>query len=231
MLRQSLFLMFAGYLMMSAGHPVLGAERSLEPGVSGETFLFSAPPREPLEVGRKIYGSIADYLTKVTGLKFVYEPSDNWPTYQKALLENRYDLVFDGPHFVSWRMTQRRHRPLIKIPGDFIFVFLARQDNPRITSVEDLAGRTVCGHAPPNQGTLRMYKMFKNPMRVPFIVNVKGWRNIYKSMIAGKCHGAIVPLKIFREVDQGEAKVLHTTKRSEERRVGKECRSRLSPYH
>src|SRR6266498_894842 len=36
---------------------------------------------------------------------------------------------------------------------------------------------------------------------------------------------------LFREISQGRVKVSLRSSRSEERRVGKECRSRWSPYH
>ena len=38
-------------------------------------------------------------------------------------------------------------------------------------------------------------------------------------------------LRVLREVDLIAAEDTRRTRRSEERRVGKECRSRWSPYH
>lgn len=177
-------------------------------------YIFSSPPRGNAAVETTYFQPVADYLTKVTGKKFVYKYSDNWLAYQSNMQKDVYDLVFDGPHFVSWRISHRGHEPLVKIPGDFIFVFLARKDNNTIHSLSDLAGRSVCGHAPPNQGTLHLYNMFTNPARQPILVDVQGWRNIYKQMIAGKCMGSVVPLKIYKEMDpEGkDTQVLYTTK-------------------
>jgi len=39
--------------------------------------------------------------------------------------------VFDGPHFVSWRMTKLQHVPLVKFPGNLEFVVAVRKPAPR----------------------------------------------------------------------------------------------------
>lgn len=176
-------------------------------------YVFTAPPRETAQRGKETYGPIAEYLSKVTGKKFVYRHPGSWLNYQSQMQKGKYDLVFDGPHFVSWRIKKIKHTPLVKIPGDFIFVFLTRKDNKKVTSLERLAGRSVCGHSPPNQGTLRLYNQFSNPSRQPVLRPVKGWRNIYKAMIAGKCEGAVVPLKIYKKMDPNgtAAKILLIT--------------------
>lgn len=166
-----------------------------------ETMIFTAPPRENLEKGIHTYGPIASYLSKVLGKNIVYQHPGNWLTYSAEMRKNKYDLVFDGPHFVSWRISKIKHTPIVKIPGGFIFKFVAYQNNKQITKIDDLVGKRVCGHAPPNQGTLRLYNQFKNPMRLPILVPVKGWRNIYSAMITGKCEAAILPEKIYKKVD------------------------------
>lgn len=176
---------------------------SLRPALQTDerVYIFTAPPRETAKRGQETYGPIAEYLSAITGKKFVYRHPGSWLNYQSQMQKGKYDLVFDGPHFVSWRIKKIKHIPLVKIPGDFIFVFLTRKDNKKVTSLERLAGRSVCGHAPPNQGTLRLYNQFRNPSRQPVLRTVKGWRNIYKAMIAGKCEGAVVPLKIYKQMD------------------------------
>jgi len=178
-----------------------------------DTLVLSAPPRESLEKGQKTYGPIAEYLSKVLNKKVVYKHPGNWLSYSSNVRKGVYDLVFDGPHFVSWRIKYLHHRPLFKIPGDFYFVFVARKDNDKINKITDLVAKKVCGHAPPNQGTLRLYNQLENPARQPILVQRKGWRNIYKSMIKGDCVAAVVPSKIYKKVDpdQTDAKVLFTT--------------------
>jgi len=179
-----------------------------------EILIFTAPPRESVEKGKKTYGQIADYLSKVLGVKVVYKHPGNWLTYSEDMRNEKYDIVFDGPHFVSWRIKNINHTPVIKIPGGFVFKFVAFRGNEKISKVDDLIGRRVCGHAPPNQGTLRLYNEFKNPMRLPILVPKKGWRNIYTAMLDGECDAAILPEKIYKKVDpQGSnSKVLFSSR-------------------
>ncbi len=166
-----------------------------------ETFIFTAPPRESIEKGIHTYAPIASYLSDVLGKTIKYEHPGNWLTYSAEMRKDKYDMVFDGPHFVSWRISKIKHTPVVKIPGGFIFKFVAYRDNKYISKVDDLVGKRVCGHAPPNQGTLRLYNQFKNPMRLPILVPEKGWRNIYSAMMKGKCDAAILPEKIYKKVD------------------------------
>jgi len=178
-----------------------------------QTYVFTAPPRETREQGIATYGPVADYLSRVTGKKIVYKHPDNWISYQSSMQKGEYDLVFDGPHFVAWRIARRDHEPLAKLPGDFIFVFVARQNDAHVKDLNSLGGRRVCGHAPPNQGTLRLYAEFTNPSRVPNLVQIKGWPNIYKGLLASQCDGAVVPLKIYQKLDpqQQKTRILRTT--------------------
>lgn len=178
-----------------------------------ETMVFTAPPRESIEKGIKTYGPIADYLSKVLNKQIEYRHPGNWLSYSADMRKGKYDMVFDGPHFVSWRITRLDHTPLVKIPGGFIFRFVADKANGKVSKVDDLVGKKVCGHAPPNQGTLRLYNQFKNPMRLPILVTQKGWRNIYDAMLRGKCDVAILPDKIYKKVDpkNDQSKVLFTS--------------------
>ncbi len=137
-----------------------------------EILVFSAPPRESVTSGIKTYGPIASYLTKVTGKRVIYQHPGNWPSYTKNMRHNKYDFVFDGPHFVSWRIKHLKHRPAVKIPGDFVFAFVSKRHNPNIKQLDDLVARKVCGHAPPNQGTLRLFHLMNNPMRQPRLVAI-----------------------------------------------------------
>lgn len=178
-----------------------------------EFYIFSAPPRESPQDGENTYKPVADYLSVLLNKKIVYEHPGDWLSYSSNMRAGRYDVVFDGPHFVSWRINRLKHTPVVKIPGGFIFRFVTDKHNKGINNVDDLVGKRVCGHAPPNQGTLRLYDEFKNPMRLPILVPEKGWRNIYTSMIKGKCDAAILPDKIYQEIDPKsiQSKVLFTS--------------------
>ena len=167
-----------------------------------EEYIFTAPPRETGENETEVYQPIADYLSRATGKKIVYKHSDNWLSYQDGMRKGTYDIVFDGPHFVSWRMAHLKHVPLAKLPGNLAFVVAVRKDNNRINNIKDLAGRSVCGMAPPNLATLTLYNQFDNPARQPLIMEVRSFELAYQGVIDGKCMAAVMRDQLLNKLNK-----------------------------
>jgi len=176
--------------------------------------IFSAAPRENAERSQEIFGPIAEYLSKATGKKVVYQYPGTWGVYQGTMQKGGYDLLYDGPHFNGWRLTKLQHNVLVKIPVELTFVMLVKKDNTKVNDMKQVAGHTVCAHAPPNFGTLTMLSQFDNPSRQPVIINTDGWNNIYKGLVAGKCTAALVPTKVWEKNDKAgvETKVIYKSK-------------------
>jgi len=171
-----------------------------------QEYIFTAPPRGAPAAEAKTYEPIAKYLSQVTGKKIVYQHPDNWLTYQNEMQKGTYDLVFDGPHFISWRMVKTQHQPLAKLPGKLAFVVATSAKNDKFTDLSQLAGRTVCGLAPPNLATLTIQAQFDNPVRQPLIVEVPSFKAGYKEMLGGKkCIAAVMRDKMFNKLN-GEKK-------------------------
>jgi ABC-type phosphate/phosphonate transport system substrate-binding protein len=167
-----------------------------------EEYIFSAPPRETGESESEVYLPIAEYLSKATGKKIIYQASNNWLSYQDKMRKGAYDLVFDGPHFVSWRMARLQHVPLVKLAGDLAFVVIVRKDNDRINDLTSLAGRSVCGMAPPNLATLTFYNQFSNPVRQPLITERPSFAQAYQGVIDGKCIAAVMRDQVFNKLNK-----------------------------
>jgi len=170
--------------------------------ISSDELVLSAPPREDVREAERIYGPVAEFLTTELGRKVTFRYPGNWGAYQGMMQKGVYDLVFDGAHFTSWRAANTRHTALLKVPGEHVFVVVVNKDNTRITSLKQVAGRRICGYAPPNLGTLTVLNEFDNPMRQPVIVNVDGWKNIYRGVLEGKCDAAAVPLKRLEQFEK-----------------------------
>ena len=113
-----------------------------------------------------------------------------------------YDLVFDGPHFVSWRMAHLKHVPLAKLPGNLAFVVVVRKDNKSINEIKDLAGRSVCGMAPPNLATLTLYRQFDNPARQPLVKEIRSFEVAYQDVLGGKCMAAVMRDQMLNKLDK-----------------------------
>ncbi|MCR4302444.1 MAG: phosphate/phosphite/phosphonate ABC transporter substrate-binding protein, partial [Sulfuricaulis sp.] len=191
-----------------------GIARGLPAGADN-MLVFSAPPRETEEEGIRTYQPIADYLTHVTGKTIVYRHPKDWLTYQTEMQRGSYDLVFDGPHFNSWRISHLRHTALVKIDGEHAFAVIVRKDNSRVTELKQLAGQKVCGMNPPNLGTLSVLAQFDNPMRQPLILNSVGWSKAYEGVaFEKKCAAAIVPVSNLKTFPNHEnvVRIVHKSK-------------------
>ena len=165
-------------------------------------LVLSAAPREEGADAEAIYGPVAAYLSTVLGKKVVFKHAGNWGVYQGLMQKGAYDIVFDGPHFNSWRVERAQHNVLVKIPGEHVFVVLVRKENDKVRDIKQLAGRTICAHAPPNLGTLTALNEFSNPARQPIIVNTDGWKEIYQGMLANKCVASVIPLKAMEKFEK-----------------------------
>lgn len=174
---------------------------AFRPADSNELVLGAAP-REDEDKANAIYGPVAEYLSTVLKRKVVFHHAGNWGVYQGLMQKGAYDLVFDGPHFASWRAQNSGHTALLKIPGEHVFVVLVKKDNDKINNISQLAGRAICAHAPPNLGTLTVLNEFPNPARQPLIVNTDGWKNIYQAMLTNKCVASSVPLSKLEQFEK-----------------------------
>ncbi len=183
-------------------HPALTEPTRLGSPPDSGTLIFSAPPRESAAEGVATYGPIAEYLSQALGKPVVYKHSDNWLTYQTEMQKGGYDIVFDGPHFTGWRINKMQHNPLVKFPGEHLFVVVVKKDDVKVAEIKQLIGRPICGMASPNLGTLTLLNQFDNPVRQPVVMNTNGWDNIYKGLISGRCVGAVLPISNLQKYDK-----------------------------
>ena len=184
------------------------------PAALAKDLVLTSPPRESEQKAREIFQPIASYLTRVLKRPVVYKYSDNWLSYQSEMQKDLYDIVFDGPHFVSYRMARYQHTPVLKLPGKFVFVIIAKKENERINKLEDIYGRRLCAPAPPNLGALTALAQFTNPSRQPILVDTKGFPQAYEALVQNKCVAAAIQIKIFEKLDKEKkaAKVLYESK-------------------
>ena len=177
-------------------------------------LTFTSAPRDSAEKEAQIFQPVVDLLTKATGQKVRFLHGDNYLVYQSEMRKGTYDIVFDGPHFVSWRMTKLQHVPLVKFPGNLDFVVAVKKTSTKVNSLKDMGGRTMCAFPPPNLATLSVLFEFDNPTRQPMILETETFPQSYKDMVAGKCAGAILQKKLFETLDKDAqvAKAIFTSK-------------------
>jgi len=180
-------------------------------------LIMTAPPREKPEAGKKIYGPVADHLSKLLGKKVVYEHPKNWLNYQRDMRNDKYDVVFDGPHFISWRMAHLGHTVIAKLPGTLVFHLTTSKQENETTTVNSLVAKKICGISPPNLSTLSILAAYPNPVRQPVIVGIKGGMGaVHKSYQAGKCRAAIFRRAFFKkklpEAARNNYKIIYSSK-------------------
>lgn len=185
--------------------------------VIAQELIMTAPPREKPEAGKKLYGPIAAHLSKLLGKKVVYEYPKNWLNYQRDMRNDKYDIVFDGPHFISWRMAHLDNNVVVKLPGTLVFHLVTAKDNKEINSTEDLVGKKICGISMPNLSTLSILAAYPNPVRQPVIVGIKGGMGaVNKNYKAGKCEAAVFRRAFFNKKlskqDRESYKIIYTSK-------------------
>lgn len=170
-------------------------------------IIFTAPPRETPAAGKKIYEPIAKHLGKLLGGKVVYEHPHNWLNYQRDMRDGKYDIVFDGPHFASWRMARIGHDMIAKLPGKLGFILVKKKNDKRINSLNDLIGKRICGVSMPNLSTLSILAAYPNPVRQPVIIGVRGgMKGVAKALAKNRCDAYVFRDKFYLKKLKAEAR-------------------------
>lgn len=161
--------------------------------VFSSELILTAPPRESAQAGKKIYQPVAKYLSKLLNHKVTYEHPGNWFNYQNKMRKDKYDIIFDGPHFTSWRIEHLKHDVLVKLPSKLQFMVVVDADNTEINTNKDMIGKRFCGISPPNLSSLSFLATFKNPMLQPRVKGIKGGMGkVFKAFEQKKCPAAVL---------------------------------------
>lgn len=161
-------------------------------------LILTAPPRENKAKGKETYGPLATQLSKELGTKVIYQQPKGWLFYQRDMRAKKFDIVFDGPHFMSWRMKAIGHKPVAMLPGKLGFIIVTKKDNNAIKTIDDLTNRKLCAISPPNLSTLTVLAEMPNPVRQPALITGKGgMKGVWNRYTKGKCDAAILRDKFF----------------------------------
>ena len=180
-------------------------------------LVFSAPPRESQQVGEEIYAPLTDYLADLLGQPVVYQHPYNWLAYQRDMRAGRYDLVFDGPHLVAWRIAHIDHQPLVRLPSPLKFHVITLAQREDINELDDLIGKRLCAFAPPDFGTLLVTGDFLNPIQQPALTEIGdgGFEAVWGAFTGRACDAAIVRTSFFytelSQQDRSLTRVIYTT--------------------
>lgn len=174
-----------------------------------DEYVFGAAPGGSFADQTAVYQPIAEFLTRVTGKRFVYRYSDNWLSYSRDVTSGAFDLVFDSAALTSWQIDRMDHTPLLRLTGDTVYTVISRSADPKIRKLRQLAGHRVCAPPPPDTAALTLLTQFDNPARQPVITETRGWNETFRNVIAGKCDGGIIARKHLQKIDRSLVTVLY----------------------
>ena len=176
-------------------------------------LIFPTPPTQSVEMTRKNYQPLVDYISQAINKKIVLMPAKNFQEYTKNLRIGTYDMIFDGPHFINWRIRKQNHVVVAKQPGELHFAIVAMK-NSSIRKLEDLWALPVCTPSVPHLGTLTMLEIYSNPIREPVIIPVQSFKHALKCLREGRGLAALVRDKYwYKKADRSGLRVIHMTKK------------------
>lgn len=155
-------------------------------------LILTAPPRETAAQGAKLYGPLANHLTTVLGKTVTYKHPVSWPRYQRDMRADKFDIVFDEPHFMSWRMWKHGHTQLVRLPGKLSFVIVVKSDDKGIKELLDLTYKNICALSPPDLSTLTMIAQFGDTEPANLKTISGGMTGVYNAFKKGECRAAIL---------------------------------------
>jgi len=180
-------------------------------------LVLTAPPRETSVQGQEYYGPIAEYLTKKTGEKIVYKYPGSWEQYAADMRNDKYDIVFDGPHFAAWRIKHLQHKPLVKLRGNLKFLVVANAEARDIDNLDHLVSKKTCGIASPNLSMLTYLAQFADKPQAPSVLEITGGMPaVYKAFKAGKCDAMVLRDSFYKNKisakDKEDLKIVYSSK-------------------
>lgn len=183
---------------------------------SAQDLILTAPPREKPAAGQQQYGPLAAYLTKLFGHPVKYVSPGNWLSYQHDMRHDKYDIIFDGPHFISWRIKHLGNHVVVKLPGHLQFYLLVKKDNKSINNINDLVAKEFCGVPPPNLATLSIIAAFPNPVRQPVIKGIRGaGKAVFAAFMKGECEAAVIRTAYYKrfltDAQRNAVKIVYTS--------------------
>jgi ABC-type phosphate/phosphonate transport system substrate-binding protein len=179
----------------------------ITPLTLAQDLILTAPPREKPAAGQKQYGPLANYLSKLWGKKVVYKHPGNWLNYQRDMRDDKYDIIFDGPHFIAWRMLHLGHEVVVRLPGTLEFYLIANKSDEELKSIDNMIAKRFCGIPPPNLATLSILAAFPNPVRQPVIKGIRGGAPaVYKAFLKKECRAAVLRVEYYKKKLKEEAR-------------------------
>lgn len=162
---------------------------------AAEPLYFSAPPREGGEPqSRMFYQPVIEELERILETPVEFKYRENFFKYGSEMRKGGYDIVFDGPHFATWRINHLGHLPIVSLPGHLKFMVITEKSNTRVTDRNSLVAKKICGPSIPNLATLSAMATYTESLiRQPIFEAISGgMKGSYKAFKEGRCDAVVL---------------------------------------
>ena len=181
-----------------------------------DVLIMSTAPTQSVAKTMEMYGPLAKYLAEQSGAEIKLVPARNFLEYNSKMRKGEYDILFDGPHYVGWRVKKLGDTAVAKLPGKLVFAAIVKDGGP-VTKPAQLIGKKVCAVNSPNLATLSILEQFDNPVRQPIIVSQRSFKDVFACLKKGEGEAAIIPMGFWKKFEKkGQTKgmrILQTTKK------------------
>jgi len=169
------------------------------------TVVFSTSPIYSRVETVKLFTPLMNYLSEMTGKKFEIDTAANFIEYSVRMRLNKYDMLFDEPHFVGWRLASQEHAPIARLPGEFKIVVIAKGDSD-LGSMAELEGgfARVCAAPAPDMVTMAFLSYYPNPVRQPNLVRTQGLQELKECLDRGRGEAAVLSASDWEGISENE---------------------------
>ena len=161
-----------------------------------QPLIFATAPTHSTDKTLEIYQPVIDYLRQKTGQEIIIQTAATFTDYNNNIQNNSYQIVFDGPHYVGWRVDKFGHVPIARLPGQIKIAVVIKKDS-KIGQLEQLVGKRVCTFPSPNMLTMAFLENFPNPIRQPVLVPAQGFKGLEQCLNRDDVVGAVIRDKMW----------------------------------
>ena len=177
---------------------------------NSNTIKFITAPTHSKAITREIYTPLINYLSKTTGKKIELVYPINFLDYSMKMRKGQFDIAFDGPHFVSWRVKKFNDVPVARLEGEINIVVVIPKTETKFNTLSQLAGHKVCAFPSPNLLTMGFLNHFQNPMRQPILTYAKGFKGLQRCLESKKGKAMVLRKEFWNKMNQSAYKILDT---------------------
>lgn len=186
---------------------------------NAEPLYFGAPPREGSETkSRELYQPVINELSRILGRDIQFKYQENFFKYGSEMRKDGYDIIFDGPHFATWRINHLGHQAVVALPGHLKFMVITKKAKDWVKNKDSLIAKKICGPSIPNLATLSAQSAYSSSLiRQPTFEAIPGgMKGSMKAFKNGRCDAVVLRdnfyLKKITPAERKHLKIVFVTK-------------------